>query len=67
MELEYTKVGDYLLPNLKPNEEKEKTYGKWGQLRGQYLKSNFEGKYNLLKMSGDLIPYPIDKGADTLF
>ena len=57
MQIEYTKIGDYQLPNIAPNEEIIKTYGKWGQLRRVFLKEYREGEYNLLLMKNELIPH----------
>jgi len=65
MEIKYHKAGDYLLPNLKLNVEEEKHYGKWGQLRREFLQKYREADYNLLKMQGELIEHlgEIDKQA----
>ena len=39
MELTYTKVGDYYIPNLVLDEpEPEKFYGKYGDLRREYIR-----------------------------
>ena len=40
MELTYTKVGDYYIPDLVPDPEPEteKFYGKYGDLRREYLR-----------------------------
>ncbi len=54
MELNYTKVGDYLLPNLtmeKQNSEKINTYG---YLRLHYLKENNKALYTTLLMTNEL-------------
>ena len=69
MKIDYTKVGDYLVPNLIPNEKKEKTYGKWGQIRWQYLKDHHEGQYNLLLMQNELIPHlnELDEQANEMW
>lgn len=53
----YHKVGDYLLPNITPNKDVQKTYGKWGQLRREFLKEHRESDYNLLMMKGALTAY----------
>lgn len=38
--MEYTKVGDYYLPNLKlPDDEKDYFFGKYALLRKQYLEN----------------------------
>ena len=55
--LQYTKVGDYLIPNLIPNKQPEKTYTKWGELRQEYLKEHRLGEYNLLVIKAELIAH----------
>ena len=37
-ELTYTRVGDYLLPDLAIGDEPQPAYGKYGMLRKRYLK-----------------------------
>ena len=68
MQIEHTKIGDYQLPNIAPNEEIIKTYGKWGQLRRVFLKEHREGEYNLLLMKNELIPHlnELDEQANEL-
>ena len=54
MELNYTKVGDYLLPNLTI---KNQNYGeiiKYGYLRLEYLKEYHKGLYTTLLMKDEL-------------
>ena len=53
MKIEYTKVGDYLLPNLTLS-PKEGSYGKWGMIRKQYLKEHREVLYNQLVLKDEL-------------
>jgi len=57
MELKYHKQGEYLLPNLKPNGEEKKNYGKWGMLRREYLEKYKKGMFNLLEMKGALVAH----------
>ena len=57
MELMYKQAGDYLFPNIVANEIEEKNYGKWGQLRRQYLEKHKEGFFNLLTMKNELIEH----------
>ena len=38
MNVSYTKIGDYLLPDLKLKEEKQYNIGKYGLLKLRYLK-----------------------------
>ena len=44
MKIEYTKVGDYYLPNLDYPEE-ARPIGCWGMLRKEYLKAHKSGTY----------------------
>ena len=61
----YSRVGDYMLPNLLPPKEKTKPIGIWGQRHLRYLKthrkmtrppkvrpkkSNFGGRYFYVKI-----------------
>ena len=41
-ELTYTRVGDYYIPNLllDPEPEAEKFYGKYGDLRREYIREH---------------------------
>ncbi len=53
MELNYTKVGDYLLPNLTVTEQKG-GINKYGYLRLHYLKKHRKGLYRVLLMQDKL-------------
>ena len=52
MNITYTKVGDYLLPNLIPPESPK--VGRWGMLRHSYLRNHREGIYTGMLMKGTL-------------
>lgn len=55
MEIEYTKVGDYYLPNLLPPKNmKNFRIGKYGRARLQYLKENKKAEYTMLLVNGNL-------------
>ena len=54
MNINYTKYGDYLLPNLKLTEKENKTLNKYGLLRLEYLKSNEKALYQELLMKDKL-------------
>ena len=55
MSISYTKVGDYLLPNLKINEEKYKeNLNKYGLLRLNFIKKYRRNFYFQLIMEGNL-------------
>lgn len=53
MELSYTKVGDYFLPNLTVKEQKG-IINKYGYLRLNYLKEHKKGLYTTLLMQDKL-------------
>lgn len=40
MNISYTRIGDYLLPNLKLEEKEQYSIGKYGLLKLEYLKKN---------------------------
>lgn len=54
MELNYTKVGDYLLPNLTIKTQKYKKINQYGRLRLRYLKENNKALYTTLLMANEL-------------
>lgn len=65
----YTRVGDYLLPNLKLSEEEQQPIGVWGQRHRRYLKEHRRATYATLLTSGKLNSYlaGIDRQAEELF
>lgn len=54
MELNYTKVGDYLLPNLTIERQNNEKINKYGYLRLHYLKKNNKPFYTTLLMKNEL-------------
>lgn len=54
MKLNYTKVGDYLLPNLTIKEQNYGKINKYGYLRLNYLKEQRRGLYMTLLMQDKL-------------
>ncbi|MDE7245371.1 MAG: TnpV protein [Oscillospiraceae bacterium] len=67
-ELTYTKVGDYLLPNLiMDGEDKLQEYpmGKYGMIRETFLKEHHHGTYTSMLLTGQLTPHlrEIDRQA----
>ncbi|MBR1936731.1 MAG: TnpV protein [Bacilli bacterium] len=54
MNMTYTQVGNYLLPNLVTIEEEQFKMGKYGTMRLQYLKENKKGTYEAMLMKGTL-------------
>ena len=57
MYLIYTKVGDYLLPNLTIKNQTYKRINKYGLLKLHYLKQNNKTLYTTLLMKNELINY----------
>ena len=53
MEISYSKVGDYLIPNLILPEE-EQSIGKYGRMRRRYLKEHRPVLFSNLILSGKL-------------
>ena len=53
-EIQYTKQGDYLLPNLLPPQDDEGFLGKYGLMRRAYLKNHRKVLYTNLLTSGKL-------------
>ena len=60
MNISYTKFGDYLLPNLKLEDNKRFNIGKYGLLKLEYLKKNKRGLYTELLMKDKLNEYLYD-------
>ena len=54
MVLEYIQEEDYMIPNLKANEEPEGMLTKYGLMRKKYLKENREGLYGAMLLEGSL-------------
>lgn len=55
MDITYTKIGDYFVPNLVLSESvKDFRIGKYGRLRLKYLKENKKAEYIILNMNGEL-------------
>ena len=70
MKIEYSKVGDYYLPNLvAPENMKNFKIGKYGKLRLNYLKENKRAEYTILLMDNKLQKHlmDIDKTANERF
>ena len=59
MKLTYTKVGDYLLPNLTIKNQNYKRINKYGLLKLNYLKENNKALYTTLLMKNELTNYLI--------
>ena len=68
MELTYTKVGDYLIPDLMMDgqeTEEEMPLGKYGMLRESFLQEHHSGTYTSMLLTGRLEPHlrEIDRQA----
>ena len=63
MSISYTKVGDFLLPNLKINEKKYKeNLNKYGLLRSNFIKKYKKSFYFQLMMEGNLYQHLLSVG-----
>ena len=56
----YTKVGDYLLPNLAIDESEQRPIGKYGRMRKHYLKEHRRGLYTNLLVTGKLFRHLVE-------
>lgn len=65
----YSRIGDYMLPDLLPPQEEVKPVGLWGQRHARYLKQNHKVLYMNLLTSGRLNRYlaDIDGQAEDMF
>ena len=54
MEITYSRCGDYLIPDLILSEEEQQPIGKYGRMRGRYLKEHRRVIYSNLLLSGTL-------------
>ena len=65
----YTRVGNYLLPNLTIPEEEQKPIGIWGQRHARHLKQHHKILYYNLLTSGKLNAHlaEIDRQAEEMF
>ena len=57
MNISYTRIGDYLLPDLKLEDKERFNIGKYGLLKLEYLKKNKRGLYAELLMKDKLNEY----------
>ena len=65
-DITYTKVGDFLIPNLVMDEQPEGEIGVWGWRRKLYLKEHRKGVYNAMLMQGTLTQHLIDTNEAAL-
>ena len=52
--IEYTKVGDYYIPNLVLEKKEKIILNKYGRLRLKFLKENKKAEYTIMFMNGTL-------------
>lgn len=57
IELNYKRIGDYLLPDLGLTDAEKLPLGKYGLLRQRYLEENRPGLYTRLMLSGKLMEH----------
>ena len=69
MELEYTKIGDYYIPNLVAPNMKDFKIGKYGRMRLRYLKENKKAEYMIMLVENKLQKHlmEVDKTANARF
>ena len=60
----YTRVGDFLIPDLVLEEQPESKIGKYGRMRLEYLKKWKKGLYSDLLLSGKLQQHLLDIDRD---
>ena len=53
-EIEYTKVGDYYMPNLVLEKEEKIMLNKYGRMRLNFLKENKKAEYMIMFTKGTL-------------
>ncbi len=70
MKIEYTKQGDYYIPNIvAPEKMKNFNLGKYGRMRLKFLKEQKKAEYTILLMNNELQKHliEIDETATTRF
>ena len=60
MELTYTKVGDYYIPDLTLGDQPDKSLGRYGRMRQKFLEEYHSGAYARLTLSGKLWAHLVD-------
>ena len=53
-EIEYTKVGEYFMPNLVLEKEEKIILNKYGRMRLKFLKEDKKAEYTIMFMNGTL-------------
>ena len=60
MELTYTKVGDYYIPDLILDDPPDKSLGRYSRMRQKFLEEHHPGTYARLILSGKLLAHLVD-------
>ena len=60
MELTYTKVGDYYIPDLTLGDQPDKPIGLYGRMRHTYLQENHPGTFNAMVLNGTLYSHLVE-------
>ena len=63
MELTYTKVGDYYIPDLALDDDTEHEIGVYGRMHQRFLEEHHHGTYTSLLLTGKLWKYLADIDA----
>ena len=63
MELTYTKVGDYYIPDLALDDDTEYEIGTYGRMRQRFLEEHHHGTYTSLLLTGKLRKHLADIDA----
>ena len=58
--LEYTRTGEYLVPNLTLKEQSQEDIGKYGRLRRTYLKEHRKGLYTGMLLNETLTEHLLE-------
>lgn len=58
--LTYTRVGDYYIPDLAPDDQPDKEISIYGQTRERYLKEYHPGRYSYMLLHGTLYPHLLE-------
>ena len=66
VEITYSKVGYYLIPNLVMDDQPEGEVGIWGWRRKEYLRKHKKGVYNAMLLNGTLTQHLIDTNRQAL-
>lgn len=60
MNVTYTTVGNYQIPNLVMDAQPEGTIGKYGRMRKRYLEEKHDGTFTALVLSGKLTEHLLE-------